>query len=406
MPRRSGDGLSDPGARLTLAALGLLVLVVGGCETDGGNAGCQLTQVVVLTDSPLTLLPSARLDRVGNDFVLIGSDGTAVRWASVSNTGVLGPEHAVPLPVGAAAPRFALAGTNQPADRVLVSYLMPAANEVDSELRVMASAFDGSAPGEPGPPLITFVGGVAMAPPMLEMGSSREGMAAGLAWFDQTVGAVRFVTLDGAGEPLGEPATGEAGDAFSCLGFSAGKNDLTFAYDRYLESAAPKVPSILISEAQESGRVDHLLRLTVAMTVQNLTCSIVASTSTGYATAWQDYSGSWLAIFSDKLTPPISYPFASATDFGGPALQPPLKGLAQFGNDFGVVLAKPKTFALWRLNELGQRQPGELVFPSLTGNRGEISVIQSGSAIVATYADYTDTDHASGRRVFLKAACY
>ena len=83
-----------------------------------------------------------------------------MRWASLSSDGVLGPEHAVTLPVGAAAPRFALAGTNQAADRVLVSYMTAAANQVDSELRVIASAFDGSAPGEPGPPLVTFVGGV------------------------------------------------------------------------------------------------------------------------------------------------------------------------------------------------------------------------------------------------------
>lgn len=397
--------MSAPGAGLTLAALALLVGVAG-CETDGGNAGCQLTQVVVLADSPLTLLPDARLDRVGDDFVLIGSDGKAVRWASLSRNGVLGAEHAVTLPVGAAAPRFALAGTNQPADRVLVSYITAAANQVDSELRVIASAFDGSAPGEPGPPLVTFVGGVAMAPPMIEMGSSREGMTAGLAWFDRVAGAIRFATLDGAGQMLGEPSTSEVGDAFTCLGFSQGKNDLTFTYDRYLESAMSKVPSLLISEAEESGRVDHILRLTVAMTVQNLTCSVVASTSTGYATAWQDYSGSWLAIFSNTATPPMSYPFASATDFGGPALQPPLRGLVQFGNGFGVVLAKPKTFALWRLNELGQRQPGELVFPSLAGNLGEIAAIQSGSALVATYADYTDMDHTAGRRVFVKAACY
>src|SRR5204862_2565466 len=134
-----------------LAALALLVIVAG-CETDGGNAGCQLTQVVVLADSPLTLLPSARLDRVDDHFVLIGSDGTAVRWASLSSDGMLGPEHAVTLPVGAAVPRFALAGTDQAADRVLVSYITAAPNQVDSELRVIASPFDGGAPGEPGPP--------------------------------------------------------------------------------------------------------------------------------------------------------------------------------------------------------------------------------------------------------------
>ena len=93
-------------------------------------------------------------------------------------------------------------------------------------------------------------------------------------------------------------------------------------------------------------------------------------------------------------------------DFGGPDLQPPLRGLAQFGTGFGVVLAKPKAFELWRLNDLGVRQPGELIFPSLVGNLGEISAVQAGSALAATYADYTDTYDSAGRRVLLKAACY
>jgi hypothetical protein len=393
-------------AAIPFAALAVLAGAVAGCQTDSGDNGCRLDQVVVLTESPLTLLPSARLDRVGDGFVLMGSDGEAVRWASLSRAGVLGPEHALTLPAGAASPRFALAGATQPADRVLVSYIAPAANGADTELHVIASALDGSAPGEPGPPLVTFAAGLSMAPPMVEMGSSRTLMTAGLAWFDGTASAIQFVALDGAGQPLGGPATGEAGDELSCLAFSDGKSDLTFTYNRFLASASPKLPSVIISDTDQNGSVNHILRLTVAMTVQNLTCSLVAPTSGGYATAWQDYSGSWLAVSSEAGPRPMSYPFASATDFGGPELQPPLRGLVPFGSGFGVVLAQPKTYTLWRLDGLGQRQPGELVFPSLTGNLGEISVIQSGSALVATYADYTDSDRAAGRRVFLKAACY
>jgi hypothetical protein len=391
---------------ISFVGLAALANAVAGCQTDSGDIGCQFDQVVVLTESPLTLLPSARLDRVADGFVLIGTSGEEVRWASLSGTGVLGPEHAVTLPAGAASPRFALAGVSQPADRVLVSYIAPAANGVDSELRVLASAFDGTALGEPGPPLVTFANGLAMAPPMVEMASSRKAMTAGLAWFDPTASAIQLVALDGAGQMLGGPTAGEAGDELSCLAFSDGKSDFTLTYDRYQASASPKVPSVLISDADENGNINHILRLTVAMTVQNLTCSLVAPTGGGYATAWQDYSGSWLAVSSTDGTRPMSYPFASATDFGGPELQPPLRGLIPFGSGFGVVLAQPKTYTMWRLDGLGQRQPGELVFPSLNGDLGEISVIQSGSALVATYADYIDTDHASGRRVFLKAACF
>ena len=40
--------------------------------------------------SPLTLLPTARLDRVGNGFLLLGRDGALVRWAPVDERGTVG----------------------------------------------------------------------------------------------------------------------------------------------------------------------------------------------------------------------------------------------------------------------------------------------------------------------------
>ncbi len=423
MPRRPGDGLSIS-VRARLASAGALLLAfqsswfLAGCQSSVGDAGCQLTQVTVLPGSPLTLLPDARLERVGDGFVLIGSDGATVRWASLTATGVLGPERSLTLPPGATSPRFAVAGTTTAGDRVLVAYLTPAANQFDAELHVIAATADGSEPGVPGPALVTFVEGATVDPPLVELGSSGNGkaMTAGLAWFDRQAGAIRFVTLDGAGQMLGEPTTGESGAAFSCLDFSGGKGDVTFTYNRYLDDA-PRPPSNFISEAQENGHVDNVLRLSVAQTRESLTCSVVAPTTKGYAMAWQDYSGSWLAIAERKTDEPdagatvpgykvISYPFGSATDFGGPDLQPPLRGLAQFGTDYGVILAKPHAVELWRLDGFGVRQDGALVFPSLMGNLGEISVVQVGSALVGSYADYTDTDGTAGRRLFVTATCH
>jgi hypothetical protein len=148
------------------------------------------------------------------------------------------------------------------------------------------------------------------------------------------------------------------------------------------------------------------VRLTVAQTTNSLTCSLAAPTSAGYALAWQDYSGSWLSVYSATIEKVMSYPFASATDFGGPDLQPPLRGLAQFGNDFGVLLAKTRTVELWRVNGFGERQPGALIFPSLMGILGEVSAVRAGSTLAVTYADYTDTQGAAGRRLYVKAACY
>ena len=405
MPRRPGDGLSAPGAGLTLAALALLVGVAG-CETDGGNAGCQLTQVVVLADSPLTLLPDARLDRVGDDFVLIGSDGKAVRWASLSRNGVLGAEHAVTLPVGAAAPRFALAGTNQPADRVLVSYITAAANQVDSELRVIASAFDGSAPGEPGPPLVTFVGGVAMAPPMIEMGSSREGHDRRPRLVRPGGGRDPFRHPGRRGSDAGRADDSEAGDAFSCLDFSEGKSDLTFTYNRYLESAMPKVPSVLISEAAgERTRRPHPAfdgghdrpkpHLFGRCLDQHRLRDRVAGLFGKLAGDLQQY-GHPAHVLSLRVGHRFRGARPPAPVAGTGSVRKRLRGRPGQAEDLRALAS-----------ERARPAPaGELVFPSLAGNLGEITAIQSGSALVATYADYTDMDHTAGRRVFLKAACY
>jgi hypothetical protein len=412
MPRRSGDRLSGGCAvRLAIAGPAVLALIastLAGCQTDAGDAGCKLASTFVLPGSPLTLIRDARLDRVGDGFVLIGNDGANVRWASLTSAGVLGAEQALSLPPGAMSPRFALAGKAAAADSLLLAYLTTAANGVDADLHVLAAAADGTSAGEPGPTLFTFPDGATTAPPMIEMRSSRVGMKAGLAWYDPTETAIRFVTLDGAGQVTGGPTVSAPADAFSCLGFSDGKKDLTFTYNHTLPSESPW-PSTLINEAQEDGYVGYILRLSVAQTEQSLTCSVAAPSSSGYAIAWQDYAGSWFATYSTSAGRPVMSPFASATVFGGPDLQPPLRGLVQFGPDYGVLLARTHAAELWRLDGVGNRRAGALVFPSLMGNLGEISAVRAETPrevdMAVTYADYTDTDGSAGRRVFALATC-
>jgi hypothetical protein len=163
------------------------------------------------------LLRQARLDRVGDTFVLIGNDGTTVRWAALSSAGVLGTERALALPADATSPRFALAGVAAPGDRVVVAYLITAANGVDTELHAVAAPIDGSVGGAPGPSLVTFPDG-AITTPMVEMGSSRAGMVAGLAWYDAPGAAIsaslpwmgrgrRPVIPGSANRPIRSPAS-------------------------------------------------------------------------------------------------------------------------------------------------------------------------------------------------------
>jgi hypothetical protein len=175
-------------------------------------------------------------------------------------------------------------------------------------------------------------------------------------------------------------------------------------------------------EASEGGAVGPRLDLRVAKPGAGMTCargtpfaySPTVCTApepekcTGHAIVWQDVAGSWISIFDRRTDRLRSVPFAAATDFGGPTLQPPLVGLAAFGSDFGVLVARPRSVELWRLDEAGVRRPGALIFPSLVGEIGAVSAVPSGGVLAATYADYMGPPDPppGGRRVVADAVCH
>jgi hypothetical protein len=98
-----------------------------------------------------------------------------------------------------------------------------------------------------------------------------------------------------------------------------------------------------------------------------------------------------------------SFPFSSSTDFGGPDLQPPIVGLAAFGNDFGVLFARSHAVEVWRVTGSGNRREGALPLPSLQGDSIGIAATSSPGLLTSTYADLTgDTGH----RLIVDAVCY
>src|SRR5436190_605390 len=217
---------------------------------------------------------------------------------------------------------------------------------------------DRVAPG-PGDPVATFSGG-AGDPPLIAMGTSASGMYAGAAWIDSQSGLPTYVMVDGQGQVVGgEPVALEdqLASSYTCLGFAPGKQELTVSYLRGTDDPMFG-PSWLIDDIAADGTVSTL-RLNVASANGVMSCARaalynppVAGASPEYAIAWQDTSGSWLSLY---LGPELgmmvnSYPFASSTDFGGPDTQPPIAGLAAFGNDFGVLFARPHSVELWRLD--------------------------------------------------------
>jgi hypothetical protein len=409
MPRRR---------RHDVVAFGLAVLSLGAaaCQADVGDAGCQLTRQVTLAGTPLTLLPDARLDQVGDRYFLLGSDtgsdGSNVRWAAISADGTLSGEGAQPLPPGVNSAYFAVAGVTTPADTVLVGYLGTDVTSGSSGLAVIAFPADGSPP-KTSSTIVPFPNGV---PSSVAMRSSRAGMNAGLTWVDDVSGQVMVTTLNGLGMTNGAPVatSSSSGAPFSCLGFSPGKDALTVVYYAATTSLPNNQAGWIIAEANEAGSVDSTTVLGLGRPL-GTGCALVAPTATGYGITWQDTEGAWLAEFvSQGMTLSMSYPYASASGFGGANLQPPLVGLAPFGDDFGVLLARPLDAELWRIDNMGNRRAGALIFPSVNGDLGNVSALPpspatAGAPLVATYADYTSPVGAAtrtGGRLFLNAVCY
>jgi hypothetical protein len=389
----------------TLVAAGILA---AGCQADAPSAGCRLDQQVVLPGTPLTLLGEARLDRIGAGFVLLGSDGTNVRWVALDGvTGAPGVEHGVPVEGVALEVWSAVAGVQAPGDTVLVAQSAFAANHTDIEIQVRAVAADGSAAPASGAVVATYPDAPQFAdPPPVAMGSSRAGGAAGLAWVDYGRQGVMVMGLAGSGQPLGSPSQVDTAAAFACLKFVPGRNDLTLTYVKYSDATLTTL-SLGVVEMREDGTIESTLLLPI--NGQNPRCPQVVATDAGYALAGQDDVGSWLALYDRQLNRIVSYPFASAVAFGGTNAQPPLEGLAPIGADFGVVLAMSHSAQVWRLDAMGNRRRGALELPSAEGKMGTLSSLPSDGHLTVTYADYTGTGAdvgATGQRYFVTASCF
>jgi hypothetical protein len=409
MPRRRRHGVA---ALLALVAAG-----AAGCQAaDLGTAGCQITKQWTLSGSPLTLLPDARLDAVGAGYVLIGSDQQAVRWATLDVNGTLGDPSAFGLPTGVSSPLFAVAGssTTSRGDTVLVGWLAPDPTGKKGELWMIALPADGSPPMDQATIIHEFPAGVP-DPKSVAMVSSRQGLNAGLAWVDASLGQVMLLAVDATGSPVGTPTpTAGAAAPFDCLRFVPGKDDMTLVYEAKI--TAQNAMGWVIAEANEGGAVDSFTTLVYSHTPQS--CAAVAPTSTGYALAWQDTSGGWLGVYTAGSTKaPDPVPFAAASEFGGANLQPPIVALASFQPDFGVLFQKVRDAELWRIDPMGNRRSGVLIFPSAQGQMGTVATNLvpggGGTILVATYADYNGTATGAdggptqgGNRVVLNAVCH
>jgi len=403
MPRRRSHGL-------TLGGVGAALLTVAGCQAAQVDNGCQITrQLVMPGTTALPLLTNVRIDRLGAGYVLFGADDTAVRWAIIDGAGTIGAEQSFPLPAGTLRPYYAAAGLQVPGDTIIIGLLATAANGTDAELSFVAAPADGSAAPPPGPPVTTFLGGADPgAPPLVAVGASASGMTAGAAWLDSQTGLPTYAFIDGQGQVAGSPHTIEdvLASSYACLGFSPGKEELTVTYQK--GPIDPRLgPTWMIADITAAGTV-NTLTLNVAQLGGTMSCARTVTYDNGgspeYAIIWQDTSGSWLSVYYGPVSGQVkSFGFASATDFGGPDLQPPLSGFATFGPDFGVLFAKAHSVELWRVDLGGNVKGGAFVLPSVQGDIQGVSSVASPALLTSTYADLTGVG--TGRRVVIDSVC-
>ncbi len=378
--------------------VGALALVGAGCSDELPASNC-LIEKYRIDGTPLTLLPDARLDRVGAGFVLLGSDGDNVRWASLGTDGVIGAERAVTVPAHVGQPWFAVAGINGPMDHVVVAFVpagSPPTGAVD--LMTFSVAFDSPMPSPPA------VLGQIPAAAQVAMGSGRGGMHAGLAWAVPGGSNVSARILGGDGRTIGSDLVlADAGAFGNCLRFSPGKGDLTVGYVDM--SGVPPAPKFRAIEISAAGTAQPAFSLQVGTEPPG--CVELAPTDTGYGVAWHsDRIGTFFGVYE-----PAIMQFPTHLILGDVLISPEagpmnLGGLGWMGKQYGVVFTRATGAEVWPFDALGQRKGSLPVFPSAVGHTGSVSTQPVDRVLYATYADYqAPVDKSAGIRFLVKVSC-
>lgn len=385
---------------LALAAVGP---VFAGCPSDPVKSTCQVeTQEVTVAHQTvppamsLMLLPDARLDVVGDAFVLLGTDGSNVRWAVLGKDGVVvGDEQSIAVPPHSAGPWFAVAGTSAPRDHVVVAFVPADAATVGSvELMTLSVQIDGTSPTLP------VSSGQIPAGARVTMMSGRGGMNAGIAWARQGQTDILARIVGGSGLPAGQDLMlGSVAGNFECLRFSPGKADLTLGYVDL--SGTPSAIAFVGVEVDANGTARSPFRLSIGKEVPG--CVELVSTDKGYGLAWHNDIGTYFSVFDPASMQLASVLVASNVRF---PVEPRLGGLGWLGKTYAVVFARDQGAETWPIDANGHTQGVLPVFPSKVGHTGSLSTQPIGSALYATYADYADsTATSAGTRLLVKVSC-
>lgn len=383
----------------------LALALLAGCGDPAPT--CSVTANHELPLNLLTTLPAPRLDRVGAGFMLIGHDDLRgeVRFATVSEAGVMRSEHAVVVPDDrAAGPWYAVTAKDAPASQVLVLYGAAHASQPGAiALRMIVAPVNGPLARQlPARPVLDNDGKEIVLPaapgptgPALAFGSSTTGNRAILTWSAQPgTGAAPGATvstsppqvllLGADGMPLPSPPALEQSGPFTCLAVTQSR--LTFGISRVvLPLNADDRPAWLFAEGDDGGNIAGGFNYEVF--TKTMGCPHIVARPAGYTFAWQNRVGTY---FADAETTPAGVFFNSniakgAVRFGGPDQQPPIAGVASAGLDFVLTFDAQAPFTE-RFSRMGIQQGGRLPLP-ISRRIGTVAAHSKGDLTFATYLD-------------------
>lgn len=402
---------------IVLPLLGLVGALLAASQcADELPARCALA-TKALAANALTLLPDARLDRAGNGFVLLGTDGDHVMWQTIDTAGGAGPLRTVAVPSHTDGPWFGVAGTpGSPADHVVILFATNPSGSM-ATLASLTAGIDGSAGVS-----VPSVGmipdrGASKTPLLVSAGSSQAGQHMGLLWSSKGKSTVKARLFGADGQPLGgEVSLGDVDDV-DCPRFVAGQGDLTATFVK--TSGTPAAQAVVAREFNPDGSSGSTLNLGLVDWSKDVAggCVPMAAASSGYGFGWRangkTFSGDDYAFFDPSKGAGTYTPYPLLSDeraTGGHAA--PLMGLGKTSDSvtrFIVVAAATPGGRAWEIDVGGNPISQDLVFPSVKGNTGTFSTAPLSGSLYVTYPDYTGktaTDHTAGSRIFAQLTCH
>ena len=397
--------------------LGLAGVVLASSQCgDDLPARCALTTKSMAANA-LTLMPDARMDRVANGFVLLGTDGDHVMWQTIDTAGNAGPLRTVTVPARTDGPWFGVAGTAAtPGDHVVILYATSPSGNM-ATLTSITAGIDGSAGAGPASVGMIPDRGATKTPFLVGAGSGQAGQHMGLIWALKGSGTVKAKIFGSTGQPLGDDVSLGNVDDLDCPRFIAGQGDLTATFVK--TSGSPATQSVVAREFNADGSSGSTLNLGLVDWSDDEAggCVPMAAAASGYGFGWRvdgkSFSGDDYAFFDPSGGAGTYTPYQVLSDErwkSGRAA--PIMGLAKTSDSvtrFILAVAGAAGGLAWEINQGGEAMSQSVTFPSVNGNVGTLSAQPLTGSLYVTYADYTGktaSDHTAGSRIFGQVTCH